>query len=161
MTFPILGGNSAVGGYSIDNSLRFNDDDSPYLSRTLSTPTNRKIWTYSTWVKRSTLGASKIILAHNKVGNPNSVLRFNSTDDTIRFFDTNASSTTVIDLITTQVFRDVSAFYHILLSLDTSQATSSDRVKLYINGNQVTSFSTETYPSQNYDTTINSTEDVL
>jgi len=162
MVFPILGGNSAVaGGYAIDNSLRFNSGDSPYLSQTLSTPTNRKIWTYSSWVKRSTLGASKVILAHNKVGNPNSTLRFNSTADTIRFFDVNASSTTVIDLITSQVFRDVSAFYHIVLSVDTTQATSSDRVKLYINGNQVTSFSTETYPSQNYDTTINSTEDVL
>jgi hypothetical protein len=161
MPFAGVGGTSIRGGYLIDNSLRFNDNDSPYLSKTLSTPTNRKIWTYSTWVKRSTLGASKVILAHNKVGNPNSTLRFNSTADTIRFFDVNSGGTTVIDLITTQVFRDVSAFYHIVLSLDTSQATSSNRVKLYINGNQVTSFSTETYPSQNYDTTINSTEDVL
>jgi hypothetical protein len=161
MPFAGVGGTSIRDGYAIDNSLRFNSGDSPYLSQTLSTPTNRKIWTYSTWVKRSTLGASKVILAHNKVGNPNSAIRFNSTDDTIRFFDVNASSTTVIDLITSQVFRDVSAFYHIVLSVDTTQATSSDRVKLYINGNQVTSFSTETYPSQNYDTTINSTEDVL
>ena len=57
MPFAGVGGTSIRDGYAIDNSLRFNSGDSPYLSKTLSTPTNRKIWTYSTWVKRSTLGA--------------------------------------------------------------------------------------------------------
>jgi hypothetical protein len=59
MPFAGVGGTSIRDGYAIDNSLRFNDGDSAYLSQTLSTPTNRKIWTYSTWVKRSTLGAQK------------------------------------------------------------------------------------------------------
>jgi hypothetical protein len=55
MVFPILGGNSAVAGYSIDNSLRFNDGDSPTLSRTPASTGNRKTWTFSYWIKRSTL----------------------------------------------------------------------------------------------------------
>jgi hypothetical protein len=62
----------------------------------------------------------------------------------------------VIELVSTAVFRDPSSWYHIVVAVDTTQATSSNRVKLYINGEQVTSFITATYPSQNLDTPVNS-----
>jgi hypothetical protein len=62
-----------------------------------------------------------------------------------------------LDLLTTQVFRDPSAWYHIVWSVDTTQATATNRVKLYVNGEQVTSFTTATYPSLNFDTAFNYT----
>jgi hypothetical protein len=63
MTFPILGANSAVGGYAIDNSLRFNDGDSPRLDRTsVSSPTDSKIFTYSVWLKKTSIGSNFTIL---------------------------------------------------------------------------------------------------
>ena len=58
-------------------------------------------------------------------------------------------------LVTSQVFRDPSAWYHILCNIDTTQVTSSNRAKIYVNGSQVTSFSTETYMAQNSDTSVN------
>ena len=61
-----------------------------------------------------------------------------------------------LHLVTTQKFRDPSAWYHIVIALDTTQSTASDRVKIYVNGEQVTSFSTATYPSQNLDVSFKS-----
>ena len=76
MTFPILGGNSAVtGAYSIDNSLRFNDDDSAFLTRTNSAG-NRKTWTWSSWVKRSDIpssGSQQFIFTSNNASNYSSM----------------------------------------------------------------------------------------
>ena len=73
-------------------------------------------------------------------------------NDNINFGDYNIGQ-----LTTTQVFRDPAAWYHIVISADTTQATSSNRVKIYVNGNQVTSFANSTYPSQNYNTRISDT----
>jgi hypothetical protein len=150
MVFPILGGNSAVGGYAIDNSLRFNDDDNAYLSKTLSaSPTNQKIVSFSFWAKRGNLG----VYSYNLVGNtsaPYVVIGFLN-DDTFSF-QLNAGSGST-GLITTAKYRDTSAWYHMLCVLDTTQATSSNRLKIYINGIQITDFGTANYPTQ--DTTWN------
>jgi len=79
-----------------------------------------------------------------------------STDGSIRIEEALFGTTTYCVLVTTPVYRDPSAWYHIVLSVDTTQATSSDRVKLYVNGSQVTSFSSSTYPSLNYDFLVSS-----
>jgi hypothetical protein len=60
-----------------------------------------------------------------------------------------------LKLITSQVFRDMSAWYHIVVAVDTTQATDTNRVKIYVNGSQVTSFLSTLYPSQNTDTSVN------
>jgi hypothetical protein len=128
-------------GYDIDNSLRFNDDDSAYLSRTPSSAGNRKTWTWSGWVKRGNLSLPAadgvLFLAYNGNNNDNYVsLRFN-TDGTLR------CSQYFNDLRrTTQLFRDTSAWYHLVVAMDTTQATADDRTKLYVNGVQITDFST-------------------
>ena len=148
MTFPILGGNGAVAGYSIDNSLRFNDGDNPRLTRTMATGTSRRIFTFSTWLKRSHLGSFQYVFTNSPQSSFDAV-RINS-DDTldIRFND-NAFT-----VRTNRVYRDVSSWYHILVAVDTTQSTASDRVKIYTNGSLETSLAGTTYPTQNYDTSF-------
>jgi hypothetical protein len=139
-------------------SLRFRSSASAYLNRTPASASNRRTWTWSGWVKRGTLGAINdgIFAAGTSFGTNNNdlqVITFNN--DTLTLVSENGGSTQY-NLVTSQVFRDPAAWYHIVVALDTTQATSSNRVKLYVNGTQVTAFSTATYPSLNYDGWVNS-----
>ena len=142
-------GSSAVSdtAFTVDRSLRFNDDDTAYLYRTQGTPTSDKIGTYSTWFKLANLGIDRRLRMSFTNGSNYGYLRLHS-DNTLQFYVVYGGSV-VASMITTQVFRDVSAWYHVVLAVDTTQATASDRVKIYVNGIQITSFSTETYFSQN------------
>ena len=130
----------------IFQSLRFNDNDNPYLNKTMATGTSRRIFTFSTWVKRSALGSFQYIFTNSPQSSFDAV-RFNNDDSLdVRF---NANTYTVN---TNRLYRDVSAWYHILVSVDTTQATDSDRVKIYTNGVLETSLQGNTYPTQDYDT---------
>ena len=144
------------GGYSIEDSLRFNDNDSAYLSRTPATASNRKTWTWSGWVKRGLLADRQGLFSAGLISGTYNyhTIHFDSNDKLNVVYYPNTTSTT---LITTQVFRDPSAWYHIVVAWDTTQATASNRVKVYVNGAQVTAFGTATYSSQNTDGFINST----
>ena len=129
--------------YRIDRSLRFNSADTPYLSRTPSTTTDRKTWTYSTWIKRVKLSsASQIFFGWNGT-NTSTVFQFTSSDN-LELYN-YAGAYYAPRLITNQSLRDLSAWYHIILVWDADNATSSDRQRIYINGQRVTSFSTESY----------------
>lgn len=146
-------------GYNISRSLRFRNSASAYLTRTPSSGGNRKTWSWSGWVKRGSLAGSYAIFGsnYNDAGSQadgTTNLLFDSSDR-LDFAISRDTVGVVGRLITTQVFRDPSAWYHIFLVADTTQATSSNRLKLYVNGVQVSSFSTATYPSQNWDTEIN------
>jgi hypothetical protein len=134
----------------ISKSLRFNSADTAYLNRTLTTPTNNKIFTFSTWVKRSALGANQEIFMAYVAGVSFDNFRFNSSDQ-LSYFDNTAGY-----LTTSAVYRDVGAWYHVMVAVDTTQATSSNRVKLYVNGVQITAFSATAYPSQNQAIIFNS-----
>ena len=129
-----------------------------YLTRTPSSAGNRKTFTISTWVKRSNIATgSKTIFG---IGNSSSStsdadwfsLAFNGSTNRIRSVQYN---TVIFD--STRVFRDTSAWYHIVYAVDTTQATDSNRIKIYINGVQETSFVTVNYPSQNYQFAVNNT----
>jgi hypothetical protein len=138
-------GAGGAAGYQISRSLRFNSADSAYLSRTPGTAGDRKKWTWSGWVKRGALDGNRQVL----FGTGDSGL-YNSFEveffgDILRISDTGESGGT-IDLRTTQVFRDCSAWGHLLVSLDTAQTTASDRANIYWNGVKITTFSTATYP---------------
>jgi len=139
---------ASAGGYEIDNSLRFNDDDTAYLSRTPSSAGNRRTWTWSGWVKRGNLGNHAPLFC---TGENKATFRWNDSTDVLRVNDFNGD----YNLITNQVFRDTGAWMHIVVVMDTTQSTASNRLKLYINGLQVTGFSTEIYPSLNLDTQYN------
>ena len=149
----ILGTNSIKDtGFDVANSLRFEDDSSDYLNRTPSSSGNRKTWTLSTWIKRSELGRIQNFFSAGSGGNYGRI-QFNS-DDTIYIAHVDGAATTT-EKSTTQVFRDVSAWYHFVWHIDTTQGTASNREKFYINGVQVTDFSTNTIPAQDYQSTIN------
>ena len=136
-------------GYQIERSLRFNSADSAYLSRTLGTPTNANIWTYSFWVKRSALGLVGLLGVVAGSGDTNNVA--------IRFVSEQLSIVggTTVWRITTQVFRDVSAWYHILISVDTTLSTANNRIRIYANGTEITAFATLNNPTQNTPIAVN------
>ena len=134
--------------YALKNSLRFRSSASAYLSRTPASAGSLTTWTFSAWVKRGNLGSIQSFLSSND-GNISYVGFFSN--DKIRFLTGSFTST----FETTQIFRDISAWYHIVLVWDTTQATASNRVKLYINGIQVTAFDTTSYPALNGTCEIN------
>jgi hypothetical protein len=141
---------AAPSGYQISRSLRFNSADSAYLNRTPASASNRKTWTWSAWVKKTTNGGDyKVLFEGYNTTTSYCALNFTNSDQ-LRIDEYSG-----LLLLTNAVYRDLSAWYHIVYSIDTTQATSSDRVKIYVNGQQVTSFATSTYPSQNYDTQVN------
>jgi len=141
---------SAVGGFVIDNSLRF-DGSSDYLNRTFGTATNRLKLTISVWLKKSDLTTGLFFSSYNS-GSFRFQFYFDGSD---RLGLLNVDSgTNNVELITNRVFRDLSAFYNLQAVIDTTQSTASDRVKIYVNGVQETSFSTATYPSQNADMSL-------
>ena len=128
------------------NSCRFNKADTDYLSKTFSGDSNRRTFTYSCWVKKCTTSSGGALFG--VTGSGGGYIWF-LLSGTVLYLQNNPSST--VQFQPTQQIRDLSAFMHILLAIDTTQSTSTDRVKLYINGEQVTSFSTSTYPSLNQD----------
>jgi hypothetical protein len=147
---PILSGNVASAlptGYDVTNSCRFNDGDGAYLKRTSASPTSDKIGTYSTWFKIGVMGTDRRLTMSFVDGNNYGYLRIHS-DDTLQFYVVGGGSV-VASMITNQVFRDPSAWYNVILAVDTTQVTEANRIKIYVNGTQVTSFSTATYFSQN------------
>ena len=148
----ILPANSVVsGGYEVDNSLRFNKASGDYLNRAQATPTSRRKFTYSGWIKICELNIYNILFeSANGSHNFQMVIQNNGNGNDFRVYDYVDS--TNLSLRTSQAFRDVSAWYHIVLAVDTTQSTASNRVKLYVNGTRVTAFDTETYMDQNYDT---------
>ena len=138
----ILGANSLAGGYQVKNSARFNSGSSDNLTKTFSTSgTSDKIKTFSFWLKRATSSTEVVIISAGSSGRD--FIRFES-DGTLTF-----RRVATFQLTTSQLFRDVSAWYHIVIAIDTTQATDSNRVKFYVNGSQVTAFGTASYPSQN------------
>ena len=151
----VLNNSNAIesGGYNIDRSLRFRSSASAYLNRTLGTATNSKICTISDWVKRGRLGyANPRLLDANNGGaskNSNFNYYFNGSDK-LEIGDYND-----VILTSSQVFRDPSAWYHIVVAIDTTQATAANRIKVYVNGSQVTYTTGASFPSQNEQLTVN------
>jgi hypothetical protein len=139
--------------YSANNSLRFRASASAYLDRTFPSAGNRKTYTLSLWVKRGILGGSTSqFFFGSGVSTTAGGFYFTSTDQIEVNPRVNNTNTY---LTTTQVFRDPSAWYHIVFALDTTQATDSNKMKLYVNGVQVTAFSAAVYPALNGDSTLN------
>jgi len=143
----LSGTNSVSGGYDIDNSVKLERDNTEGFTFTNSGAGNRKTWTISYWFKRTELSGGYDIIAGANTGleigfDPNN--RFQVYDGGYLF-------------VTNRVFRDTSAFYHIVVQLDTTQSTASNRIKLYVNGVEETSLATDAPPSQNADLKWNNT----
>ena len=143
----ILGANSVSGGYEVSNSLRFNDDDTARLTRTPSANGNQKTFTTSFWVKKGNISDCTIFSFGT-----GTTYNINVVESGSEFFlATNQVGVTQVWSGKSEgKYRDASAWYHVVIAIDTTQATSSNRVKAYINGNFVSNQSGFTYPSQNY-----------
>jgi hypothetical protein len=142
---------------NLTNSLRFRGSNS-YLNRTPTVTGNRQKWTWSAWVKRGALVKTddwRVFSARN--ASDYTLLSFRGTGSATPNALYLEDSATSMDIKTTQVFRDPSAWYHIVIAVDTTQATAANRAKIYINGSQVTAFSTATYPTLNANTWMNNT----
>lgn len=143
---PLIGA-SGQGGYFLTKSLRFRASASAYLSRTFAAnPTTRTQQTFSFWTKRGSLGSTQVLFGGYDGSSVGAFLFNFTSSDTLQFFYGGSAAN---NIITTQVFRDPSAWYHIVASIDSTQATASNRVKIYVNGVQITAFGTTNYPPQN------------
>jgi len=145
VTSQLLPGVKVFTPHQVANSLRFNDGSSDYLVRTPSSSGNRQTFTISFWYKRTTPGTSGSFIRADNGSGIDGGIRIST--DSIQFFDYNSSYKT--NLVTTQLLRDVSAWYHIVCVADTTNSTSGDRALIYLNGTRITDFSSETYPTQN------------
>jgi len=148
LTIPVCISNPNTG-YTINNALVL-DGVADYLHRTPSVAGNQKTWTWSSWVKRESIGTSAKML----FGSADSA---GTTDTSILFISSGAlevrhraTSLYVWRLVTTSLFRDPTAWYHIVVTVDTTQGVAANRVRIHINGVEETSFSTEINPTLNY-----------
>jgi hypothetical protein len=144
----------AGGEYQISRSLRFNSADSAYLSRTPGTTGDRKTWTWSGWIKRTSLlnANFQTVITADSGSNPDR-LYFGRSGTSDFLLIASIGDTYV--LVTTQVFRDPSSWYHLVWAVDTTQATDTNRAKLYVNGVQITAFNSSSYPTLDYLTQFN------
>ena len=145
--------------YEIEQSLLFDLNDSPYLIRTPSVVGNLKTWTLSFWIKRAGLDTESNILnvAHTAGYNQflNVVLQPSGRLRTL--FHPNWPDAVVWDLQTNALFMDTSAWYHVVLSVNTTEVVASDRLKLYVNGELEDSFRIATYPPKSTNSYVNDT----
>ena len=149
-----VGSATAAAGFSVDNSCRFNPADSAFMHKTPNAG-NRKKATFSCWFKRSLItSAQTLFWAGSDNSNYQTFPRFLA-NDKIVVAEINSGSTTW-EIFTNRQFRDVGAWYHIVVALDTTQSTAANRVKIYVNGVQETDVNTDGgYPGENRDTLIN------
>jgi len=152
-----LMGASGQGGYFINNSLRFRSGASPYFTRTASVAGNRQRFTLSMWVKLGKTGTYVNGYRGGLFGSGNNAtgggsglgvhIQGNNEGSGIQAF---VGGGTTMLLVTNQKFRDASAWYHLVFSIDTTQATAANRFRMYVNNQEITSFSSTTQISQNY-----------
>jgi len=146
-------GSSAAGDYEIERSLRFNDGDSPNLFREGGSEGNRRTFTLSVWIKRSSRGEHSFWDFYT---NDSNRTIFQLYFGNLRLFS-RVGGSTQISCSTNLELRDFSAWYHFVYAVDTTQGTQANRVKMYINGVQQTV--SGTLPSQNADTFVGSTNE--
>ena len=143
---------SVSTGFNIDNSVVFETANSERLSRTNTNTGQRRTFSISAWIKRTNLGYNRTI-GVGVSGNDQQIIIFNASDQ-LEWYDYHGGAYS-FNYKTNRLFRDTSAWYHFLFAVDTEQGTESNRVRLYINGVEETSFATQTEPSQNRDTNWN------
>ena len=122
------------------------------LTRTPSSAGNRQKYTISFWVKRGSLGNQ--FLFNTDGGNEETYLRFKS-EDNLQWFEQNSSAVTQANRSTNALFRDTNAWYHIVITRDSTLSTANDRLKFYINGTLITSWAEDATPAQNTNTRWN------
>ena len=146
----VLGGSAVVTpAYSITNSCRFNLADSAYMTKTLGTPSSQKQFTFSCWFKRGLLGIHETLMS---AGNTSDAIYTSYRYENNGVMRANVDSANSDTLQTDQMFKDVSAWYHIVVTVDTPNAVEAERIRFYINGTRLTGpWGQEGYPTQDAD----------
>ena len=153
MGLGILGANTESAVYQVSNSLRFNDNDDPKLQRTTGSNSQRDRFTFAAWIKKAQdTGADQTLFSANDGGHQPHIKFDNTTEQ----LNVRISDSAGYNVKTSRSFRDPAAWYHIVVAMDTQQDTAADRIKIYVNGVQETSFSTSDYPAENYNSAFNS-----
>ena len=146
---------AAPSGYNIQRSVRLRSSASAYFNRTPASNGNRTTWTFSCWVKRAKLGVAQDLLSYYASG-INETIQITAADQILRYcVDTSGTINRVL-ITTNSVLRDPSSWYHIVVAEDTTQATDTNRIKIYVNGVQQTTTNT-VLPTLNWQSYINST----
>ena len=140
---------SVSTGYDIDNSLKLEDDNTENLYRALNGSTSTTKFTVSMWFKRSEFGASQLLYMRGVAGNESVFLRTSTEVNDALQVDIGASSTNSRSY-TNALLRDTSAWYHVVLAVDTTQSTDTNRFKLYLNGNLITDFASRNNPAEDF-----------
>ncbi len=156
-TGPVQFADAQLGRYEVDYSLRFNDDDSPYLTKTFTQVGSTTKWTFSTWVKPGNLSIDRYLLDAYVDANNRTYIALVSSN-ALQFADYSGGSARC-NKITSALFRDPAAWTHIVVAVDTTQATAANRNRIYVNGTEITSFSTDTNCTQNISTWITDDND--
>jgi len=134
--------------YDVANSLMFDDGSSPYLTKTVSSGDDMTAFTFSFWVKRSTLGATQRIISSDQTDSKDMYIRFESNDQFGMYHRRTDSENVISGFQTAAVFRDTSAWYHFVINMDSTDSTEANRIKMYVNGTRVTTFAgTVHYPT--------------
>jgi hypothetical protein len=134
--FNIAGNNAS--GYNINNSLRTRASASAYLNRTTGTPTLTTKFTWSGWIKRGQLSTTQVFYSIGQPTTSANYIQFQISSADQIIIQGTTTSASVLNVATNAVFRDPSAWYHVVVSIDTTQATAANRVIVYINGVQQT-----------------------
>ncbi len=152
----ILGTNSIKEtGFDVANSCRFNGADNAYMHKTPGSAGNRKKFTISCWIKKVISDDTNGISLFSAYTASNDAGHFNFNINNSEKLDVTTYSTTL--LATNRLFRDTSAWYHLVCAVDTTLGTANNRVRLYVNGTEETSFATRNNPSQDADFQVNNT----
>ena len=154
----ILGTNSIkdAGGFNVDNSLRFNNGTADRLQRTQDTADSRKKFTLSYWMKKTKSVRTMVLHSFNG----GEYIYHDYENDRLSMYS-QTGGTLNFNVTPTRLFRDPSAFFHIVIAVDTTQSTASNRIKIYVNGVQETVFTNSTYPSLNLDCELGTTSHLL
>ena len=155
MSIIIPANSAAGGGFEASNGLRFNSASSDYLGRTNQSPTNADKFTFSTWFKISNIATNvDTTLISERYDNGNRTYFERITNGVLRF-NIVKNGSVQSEIATNRRFNDLSAWYHLVYAADSTQGTASNRIKIYINGVQETSFSSASYVPQNEDFRLN------
>ena len=151
---------SVPTGYDIDNSLKFEADNTEIIYRANESGTNRKTFTVSLWFKRTELGADQEVWHGGRNGQTTvmGILSYSSADDNL-WVDVGGgtgNTGTLYRSFTTRKIRDTSAWYHFVLAVDTTQATEANRMKVWLNGEEVTDWAQHQIPAQNFQCALES-----
>jgi len=143
---PLILASNSASGYNVANSLRFNRGSLDQLTRTLSSTTDRQKSTWSCWMKKCDFTNEQIFFGYSTAE-----FAIYTNGDSFRI----SNSDGVVFLYSTALQRDPSAWYHFVVAIDTTQATASNRIRMYVNGTEITSFSSSGYPTQNTNLKMN------